>query len=152
MESSPHGCSYLHFQTKKTDGKKEKEVLPHLSKSYPTKALSSNSLGFVGVVLVVVLVFGQSLSRARVSHDGRQWGDEPGCRCVLRVATWASAIIGLHGGSDARGVKSTLQRLCVEDDVSWTGRDVELSSHVALQEKNKNKDEILHVSVNIETD
>ena len=84
---------------------------------------------------MVVFVLGQSLSRARVSHDGRKWGDDPGCRCVLRVATWASAIIGLRGGSGARGVKSTLQGLCVEDDVSWTGRDVELSSHVALQEK-----------------
>ena len=86
---------------------------------------------------MVVLVLGQSLSRARVSHDGRKWGDDPGCRCVLRVATWASAIIGLRGGSGARGVKSTLQGLCVEDDVSWTGRDVELSSHVALQVKTK---------------
>ena len=91
---------------------------------------------------MVVLVFGQSLSRARVSHDGRQWGDEPGCRCVLRVATWASAIIGLHGESDARGVKSTLQRLSVEDDVSWTRSDVESSCHVALQEKTKNKNEM----------
>ena len=92
---------------------------------------------------MVVLVFGQSLSRARVSHDGRQWGDEPGCRCVLRVATWASAIIGLRGGSDARGVKSTLQRLSVEDDVSWTRRDVESSCHVALQEKTKTKCDII---------
>ena len=101
--------------------------------------MRSNSLGLIRVVLVVELVLGQGLNRARISGSGRQWGQDLVRRGVLRVASRTSAIVLLHtrGRVDTSGSKSTFQRLCVEDDVPWAGTDVEAALQVALTTNKK---------------